>query len=197
LAEGVILPFPAHVEPVREVRTTIIVSSIGAIRAAGLFDQYAANLPAIEREQLVHLVPGLWIPVDLALVHYGACDALRLTSDQMAAYGRAVFDKTSGTLLGTMVRMAREVGASPWTVLPHLQRFWDRAYRGGGLRILKTGPKEARGEVIQARTCDSLYYRHALRGLLNGVLELFCQKAYVTIASDRRPAGVTYRMQWA
>jgi hypothetical protein len=194
--EEVILPFPARISPVREVRTTVIVSSIGVLRAAGYFERYEASLPADARELLVNAVAGAWFPVDLAVTHYAACDALHLSADQMTAFGRAVFDKTRGTLLGTMVRMAREVGATPWTVLPHLQRFWDRAYNGGALRVVKTGPKEARGDVVQARMCESLYYRHALRGLLVGVVELFAQKAYVSIKPDHRPGAVTYRIQW-
>jgi hypothetical protein len=194
--EDIVLPFPARIEPVREVRSTVIISSIGVLRGAGHFERYAAALSPDARELLVNAVAGAWFPIDLALVHYGACDALQLSGEQMAAFGRAVFDKTRGTLLGTMVRMAREVGASPWTVMPSLQRFWDRAYRGGGIRIVKTGPKEARGEVIQARMCDSLYYRHALRGLLAGVVELFSQKAYVSVLPDHRPGGVSYRIQW-
>jgi hypothetical protein len=196
VAEEVILPFPDRIEPVRELRTTVIVGSLGVLRTTGRFDDYVSHLPPEVRELLIHTVAGAWIPMDLALIHYAACDALALPPDQIAANGRAVFDKTSGTLLGTTVRMAREVGATPWTVLPHLQRFWDRAYRGGALRVVKTGPKEARGEVIQARMCDSVYYRHALRGLLNGVLEMFCQKAYVSLSPERRPAAVSYRMQW-
>jgi hypothetical protein len=196
VAEEVVLPFPARIEPVRELRTTVIVGSLSVLKATGRFNAYEANLPPEARELLIHTVAGAWIPIDLALIHYGACDALGLPPDQIAANGRAVFDKTSGTLLGTTVRMAREVGATPWTVLPHLQRFWDRAYKGGALQIVKTGPKEARGDVVQARICDSMYYRHALRGLLNGVLELFCQKAYVALLRERRPAGASYRMQW-
>jgi hypothetical protein len=196
VSEEVVLPFPARVEPVREVRSTVIISSITVLRAAGHFERYEAALPPAERELLVNAVAGAWFTIDLALVHYAACDALRLSGEQVASFGRAVFEKTRGTLLGTVVRMAREVGASPWTVMPNLQRFWARAYRGGGIRIVKTGPTEARGEVIQARMCDSLYYRHALRGLLGGVIELFSQKAYVSVLPDHKPGGVSYRIQW-
>jgi hypothetical protein len=197
VAESVVLlPFPARIEPVRELRTTVIVSSIQVLRTTGHFDEYAANLPPDARELLIHAVAGAWIPIELGLVHYAALDALNLPPDEVTANGRAVFDRTRGTLLGTMVRMAREVGASPWTVLPHVQRFWDRAYKGGAVQISKTGPKEARAEAVQARMCDSPYYRHALRGLLLGTIELFAQKAYVQMVADRRPAGVAYRVQW-
>lgn len=192
----VILPFPAHVQPVRAIRTTVIVGSFAVLRERGLFDAYAAALPPGEREFLVHIVAGAWIPLDLALVHYAACDSLGLPADTIAQMGRGVFDRIRGTLLGTTVRMARGAGVTPWTVLPHLQRFWDRAYQGGGLSVIKLGPKEARGEVIHARICDSIYFRHALRGLLGGVLELFCQKAYVSMLPVQGSGSVTYQMQW-
>jgi hypothetical protein len=193
----VILPFPARIEPVRAIRSTVIVGSYAVLKERGLFDKYAAALPPESRELLVNIVVGAWIPIDLGLVHYAACDAMALPPDTIAQMGRGTFDRIRGTLLGTTVRMAREAGVTPWTVLPHLQRFWDRAYQGGGLRITKLGPKEARGEVVQARLCDSVYFRHALRGLLVGVLELFCQKAYISILPVQDSASITYKMQWA
>lgn len=196
-AREVILPFPAHVQPVRAIRSTVIVGSFAVLRENALFDAYEAALPLDKRELLVHIVAGAWIPLDLALVHYAACDSLGIPHDTIAQFGRGVFDRIRGTLLGTTVRMARGAGVTPWTVLPHLQRFWDRAYQGGGLSVIKMGPKEARGDVIHARMCDSTYFRHALRGLLGGVLELFCQKAYVTVLQTQAPSSVAYQMQWA
>ncbi|HEX8789511.1 MAG TPA: hypothetical protein VF765_01070 [Polyangiaceae bacterium] len=193
----VILPFPAHVHPIRAIRSTVIVGSFAVLRENQLFDAYASALPTEKRELLVHIVAGAWIPLELALVHYAACDSLELPHDTIAQFGRGVFDRIRGTLLGTTVRMAREAGVTPWTVLPHLQRFWDRAYQGGGLSVIKLGPKEARGDVIQAPICDSVYFRHALRGLLAGVLELFCNKAYVSLLQTQAPASVAYQMQWA
>jgi len=196
-ASEVVLPFPARVEPVRAIRSTVIVGSFAVLREHGLFDAYVAALPADTRELLVHVVVGAWIPLDLALTHYAACDSLDLPPDTIALMGLGVFDRIRGTLLGTTVRMAKEAGVTPWTVLPQLQRFWDRAYQGGGIRVTKIGPKEARGDVAQARISESTYFRHALRGLLVGVLELFCQKAYVSVAPVQASASVTYKMQWA
>lgn len=192
----VILPFPAHIRPVRAIRSTVVVSSFAVLRQRGLFDAYTVALPPESREHLVHVVAAAWIPLDLALVHYAACDSLGLAPDTIAELGRGVFDRIRGTLLGTTVRMAKGAGVTPWTVLPQLQRFWDRAYQGGGLSVTRLGPKEARGDVVQARICESPYFRHALEGLLAGVLELFCQKAYVSILPARPPAGVSYKMQW-
>jgi hypothetical protein len=192
----VILPFPARIQPVRAIRSTVLVGSFGVLREHGHVDAYVAALPPEARDLLVSTVAGVWIPIDLALVHYAACDSLGLSSDAVTMLGRAVFDRIRGTLLGTTVRMAREVGVTPWTVLPHLRRFWDRAYQGGGLRVTKLGPKEARGEVAQTAMADSVYFRNALRGLVLGVLEMFCRKAYVSVNVERRPGTIDYRMQW-
>jgi hypothetical protein len=140
----------------------------------------------------------MWIPVDVALAHYEACEALDLPVEQQVANGRATFDKTRGIFLGTMLSMARESGVTPWTVCPYFQRFWERGYDGGGLSVTKLGPKEARMDVVQVRLTECRYYRNALRGLTTAVFELFCQKAYVTERPGlRAPASMSFRVQWA
>lgn len=85
--------------------------------------------------------------------------------------------------------MAKAGGMSPWSVFPYYQRFWERGYDGGGVRVIKRGPKEARVELVAFRLVDSRYFRSALRGLVTGVTELFSAKAYV---AERRYFGVTF-----
>jgi len=175
----------------------VLLGSIASIREAGRFDDYAARLPAAHKETLLGAVAGTWIPIDVAFVHYEVCESLGLSPERQIANGRATFDKMRGIFLGTMVHMARESGVTPWTVCPLFQRFWERGYDGGGISIVKLGPKEARMELVQFRLGDSRYYRNALRGLATGVFELFCKKAYVSETPGRRtPASVAFRVQW-
>jgi hypothetical protein len=189
---------PKPVVPARHARSTVLIGSIASIREAGRFDEYAARLPPAYRDVLFNLVAGAWVPIDIALSHYEACETLGFPADQQVANGRSTFDRTSGTLLGTAIRMAKEGGVTPWTVFPYYQRFWERGYDGGGIGIVKTGPKEARVDLVAFRLADSRYYRNALRGLLTGVTELFCQKVYVTERPGmRHPASVMFRVQWA
>jgi hypothetical protein len=198
MEEEVILPFPSPIVAARHARSTILLGSIASIRDLGRFDDYAALLPPAARDVLLGAVAGAWIPIDVALAHYEACDGLNLPVDQQIANGRRTFDRTRQTLLGTLVRMAKAGGMTPWTVSPYFQRFWDRGYDGGGIRVTKTGPKEARLELVSFPLNDSRYYRHALRGLLTGVTDLFCTKSYVTERTRARPPGtVTFRLQWA
>lgn len=192
------LALPKPVVPARHARSTVLLGSIATVRDAGRFDEYASRLPAAHRDALLNMVAGSWIPMDTALAHYETCEALALPIDQQIANGRSTFDRTSGTLIGTALRMAKETGVSPWTVFPYYQRFWERGYDGGGISIVKVGPKEARLDLVAFRLADSRYYRNAVRGLLAGVTDLFCRKTYVTEKHGARaPASVTFRVQWA
>ncbi|MGO8998431.1 MAG: hypothetical protein ACLQVI_34355 [Polyangiaceae bacterium] len=195
--EETIVPFPSPVVPARHARSTILLGSMASIRELGRFDEYTAHLPHVHRETLLSAIAGTWMPIEVALAHYEACEALGLPVERQVANGRVTFDKTRGTLMGTMVRMARESGVTPWTVCPYFQRFWERGYDGGGLSVTKLGPKEARMDVVQVQLNECRYYRHAVRGLATAVFELFCQKAYVAESrGPRAPASVSFRIQW-
>ncbi len=189
---------PSPVVVARNARSTILLGSIACIRDLGRFDEYVTRLPADHREILLGAVAAEWIPMEIALSHYSACDALNFTVDQQLQNGRVTFDKSRGTLLGTVVRMATQSGMTPWNVFPYFQRFWERGYDGGGVRVVKLGPKEARLELVAVRIADSRYYRNALRGLVMAVTEMFCRKAYATETPGQRgPSMVSYRVQWA
>jgi len=189
---------PSPVVVARHARSTILMGSISCIRELGRFDEYVTHLPDAHRELLLDAVAAAWIPMDVAFSHYSACDALNFPVDQQVQNGRVTFDKNRGTLLGTVVRMATQSGMTPWSVFPHFQRFWERGYDGGGVRVVKLGPKEVRLELVAVHVTDSRYYRNALRGLVMAVTELFCRKAYATEIPGQRGTGtVGYRVQWA
>lgn len=131
------------------------------------------------------------------MAHYRALDSLRLPLETEARLGGATFERMRGTLLGTMLRFAHDAGMSPWTLLGQLQRFWNRAFDGGGLQIVKLGPKEAHVYCVEAEMAESGYFRNALRGLLGSGVQLFCRKAYVTEPKGVRARGTfSLRVQW-
>jgi hypothetical protein len=197
-AETTIVPLPTPITPAKNARSTVILGSAASVRAVGRWDDYVAALPASHREIILGSVAGTWVPVPIAAMHYAACDSLGLASEVVAANGRRTFDAIGGTLFGTILRMAKTAGITPWTFIEQLPRFWARSYDGGGVEIVKIGPKEARIRVVAVSLLDSSYFRGALRGLLGAVLERFCMKAYVTEPKSARASGtVTLRVQWA
>jgi hypothetical protein len=198
LEAQVILPLPARFEWVRHIRSTLLMSSYASVRDAGYDAAYRAALPKEHHAAIFEAVAGMWIPIEAAVAHYDACATLGLSHDAQLALGRVAGQNVQSTILGTAVRMAREAGVSPWTVMPHFQRFWGRAFDGGGLYVEKRGPKEAHFEVHKAPQADCVYWRAALCGLGMGMLELFCRKAYMLETTRKRvPGFAQFRVQWA
>jgi hypothetical protein len=194
----VVLAFPEPIKPLANVRSTFVVGSIDTMKAAGQYDAYVAAVAAEHRAALLGAVPAMWIPVAVAAAHYQACDTLGLPSAEAARRGRAALERLGGLVYGTALQMAKQAGATPWTVLPALQRFWSRAYDGGGIAVYKVGPKDARIDLVSCGLCQVPYYRHALGGLLEGLTGLFCSTLY--FLETKQPAGpesVSYRAQWA
>jgi hypothetical protein len=194
---NVVLPFPARVHPVTHARSTLMIASIATVRQKNLFPEYERALPEQYKETLLGAIAATWIPIDAALAHYTACDSLGLSTEQQVHSGRSTFDGARGTLLGTAVQVARGVGITPWNELPLLQRFWDRGFDGGGVSVVRAGPKDAHVSLVQCAVAASPYFRNGLRGLLASMMELTCSKAYVT--DRRRPTAtsLSFRVQWA
>jgi hypothetical protein len=197
-APQVIVDLPEKFEPVRHIRSTLLMSSYASIRDAGYDAAYRAALPKQHHAAIFEAVAATWIPIEVAVAHYLACGTLGLSHDTQLALGRVAGEKIHRTILGTVVRMAKASGVSPWAVISQFQRFWNRAFDGGGIRIIKSGPKEAQLEIHGAANADCPYWRAALCGLAMGVLELFCQKAYMHETTKKRvPGFASFRVQWA
>ena len=197
-APEIVLAFPTTCVPVRHARSTILLGSIAALRQAGHVDRYAAALPSGHRDELLQAVAGTWIAVDVAHSHYSACESLGLRPDEEMELGRAVFERTGDTMFGTVLRLAKGVGVTPWTLLPHLQRFWQRGYDGGGLSVVRLGPKEARIDLVQCSLAEGRYFRNGVRGLLQTVLQLFCTRAYMhETPGTRQPGTMSTRASWS
>jgi len=175
------------------------MSSYATVRELGHADAYLARLPARYHPMILEAVVGTWVPIEVGVAHYTACDTLALSPDEQIAMGRRVGDRIQGTILGTVVRMAKEAGVTPLTVLPHWQRFWNRVFDGGGLYANRLGPKEVEMGMRGVVLADCAYFRIAVRGLMAGLLDLFCRKSYVREQGPekRRPGCGTFRVQWA
>ena len=195
--DDVVLALPASVKPARKLRSTLVLASIESVKRRGRFEDYERALPAEHRESLLHAVAATWVSLDAAKAHYAACDSLRLSAEQQVLAGRSTFDGARSTLMGTAVGLARGAGVTPWNVMPMLQRVWERGCDGGGITAVRAGPKDAHIDIVQCELLASSYMRNGLRGLVAGIMELFCTRAYVTERRACGAASVYYRVQWA
>ena len=198
--DEVIVAFPAarnRVPMATQFRSTWLAGSLYAMREHGLYDRYVAALNPEYVETITSSVAGIWLPIDVAMAHYEACDRLDLAARDQIELGTLVMRHTHGTVLSVAMRLATRAGLSPWTIFGQSQRLWDRNWVGGGVGVWKTGPREVRIELVGFPCARFTYCRVALRGILMVFTELFCDKAYVSdIASLYSSTSVGFRVAW-
>jgi len=202
LLEEVLLAFPApsreRVSVARQFRSTWLTSSIRAIKERGRYDEYMKRLPREHHDAVQNHIAGVWLPTEVAVAHYKACDALGFTPQEEFEIGRKVNEYAQATIFGMFVKMAKGAGATPWLALGKFNFLWERTWIGGGVAVYKTGPKEARIEVAGWPCADTRYIRNAMRGVIHGMLSLFCQKIYVSeIGRLCTEKTLGYRVAWA
>jgi len=189
----------ATFERVSHVRSTQIAASVLALRAKGYFERYLERLPASSHEQVLHSVPGTWLPIEVGVAHYRAAEALGLSPEQQFEMGCGVAERIQNGLLGTLVRMAKSAGVTPWTGLAYMPRLWERTLIGGAVAIYRLGPKEVRVECHGAPDLAELaYFRNGFRGMFASSGALFCSKVYVhDLLSFSVRKVIGFRIAWA
>jgi hypothetical protein len=184
------------VRPVTHVRSSAVVTAQGLLRASGRGEAYAAAIAPDLRAAVLGVVPGAWIPVETALAHHRAVDGLQLTATEQASLANGAGTKIQAAATSTLLRMSREVGVTPWVLLPHGQRIWDRICRGGDLSIERVGPKEALVRMLGLPLFSSPYFRLGIRCVLQAGLSLWCTRCYVTEVGWTSTSA-TFREAWA
>ena len=185
-----------RIRPVTHVRSSSLVEAQGLLRAGGKIEAYEAALAPDARSDVLGVIPGAWIPVETALAHHRAIDCLRLGPSEQIALATSSGAKMNGALTGTILRMSREVGITPWTLMPHSQRIWDRMCRGGDISVERVGPKEAIVRMFGLPLFSTSYFRVAIRHVLQSGMSPWCTRGYVTEVAWS-PTTVTFREAWA
>ncbi len=200
-SEEPFVPFPvprARVAAASHFRSTWLNSSLNALRERNHFDRYLTHLSPADRSTILESVAGVWLPIDVCLAHYRACDALDLGKHEGWEIGVEVTRRVHGTSLALAFRLAKQAGVTPWSILTQFPRMWERVWRGGGVAVHKRGPKEAVLEVIQWSAAGIPYVRYTMPAVVHGLVELFCAKAYVTeVPSMTSDTTLGFRLQWA
>jgi hypothetical protein len=195
-SEELFQPYPTN-PVVTKFRSTWLSSSLKSMRARGLLDRYLARLPRHYHDAVLHPVAGEWLPVAIAVAHYEAMDSLGLPDDEIVNIGMEVNARFHGIFFQTVFRLAQSAGVTPWTVLRHTQKMWDRTWVGGGVAVYKLGPKEARGEFVGWPCARIRYCRVGMRGMMLDTVSLFCKRAWVQELPELcGDMTLGYRMHW-
>jgi hypothetical protein len=199
--EEVIVPFrvPRDQVPMgTHFKSTWLSASLEIMRERRLMEPYLEKLPKQFHDPILHSIAGVWLPAEVIVEHYRACDQLGLSLPEQVAGGKAILNRLQKTIFSMGFRAAREAGVTPFNVLKQLPANWDREWKGGGVGIFKIGPKDARVEMLGFAGAAIPYCRNGLRGVVMGLCELVCTKAYAQeIRELCTPTSVAFRVAWA
>ncbi|HEX6239501.1 MAG TPA: hypothetical protein VFZ61_01355 [Polyangiales bacterium] len=157
----VIQPFPPLIAPLSAVRSTLIQASLAELKKHGYYDHYTKLIAPASLEQLLSLaIAPCWIPVQLALDHYDACERMQLNEAQFAQLGLSVGDRVQDV---TLIAPKHEPsgGRDLWQSIGALHRMWPRLFQGGGVQVVKVGAKALVLEERGFQLNRFHYYRQA------------------------------------
>jgi hypothetical protein len=183
--------------PVSEVRSTIIVSGIQALRSHGLYARYVDALAPSVRQQVVSLIPGVWLPIEIGVEHYQAADRLGLEARVIEGIGSEVAERINKSVLSVALQLSKRVGVTPWNALSLAHRMSDLNWRGGDIAVFKTGAKEALYEWTGQPCAAVPYFLTSFCGYLRALTSLFSEKAHARTLGERCTATtLSCRLSW-
>jgi len=190
-----ILELPPDVRIATAVRSTLLQSSLIAVERLGLLDRYYSKLTDSEANAIRNLVVGQWNPMSLALAHYGAIEALGLSSAQAKENGRIVAEKVQ---VGFASIVFRGIGTAvtPIDALKRAPAFFSRVVDGGGVGVVQRGPKDARVEIVGIPVGRYEYVRFGWTGMFEATLSLLTYKTFVRNSSPRGGDRVLLDVSW-
>jgi hypothetical protein len=195
----VFLPFRnSPVEPVSDVRSTLILSGIQSLREHGLFQLYSENLPSDARERIAGLAAGIWIPVEVAVAHYSAMDRLGIERRIIEAIGAEVAARAWKHILSPVFARAKRIGPKPWEAFEHTHETIDLNWRGGDVQIVKEGPTQALYEWVGQPCAAIPYFVTSFGSFMRALTKLFSQRANHSVVHERcSRTSIVLRLSWA
>jgi len=169
------------------------------LKARGHFDGYIRLLPAEFHDPVLNTIAASWLPIEVGVAHYRACDALLLSPTELIAIGEDVGDRIQGTFMRTLTQAARGAGVSPWTLFKRFDKLWERLLIGGSFEVTKVGPKDLAIEVCSARLPHFQYFRNGFCGVVRaGFKFVGVRVAFVKVTRwDRATDRFAMRAAWA
>lgn len=194
-----VCPLPAPVESLRdvtEVKGSMVVASIRGLREEGHYDRYLANLAPALRDVIPFITAGEWVPVGTVIAHYRACEALGLSVSENVRLGDKMATRINSNFVSTIAIIARASGVTPFTILGFAQRAFGSVFRGGAVRVVAVGEKEARLEMYRNPALSVPWHRNGWCGNVRTNLQPLCKTCRVTVEKFD-DANAQYRVVWA
>jgi hypothetical protein len=179
----IIIPRAQPIVKASAVRSTLLQSSLATLKTLGHFERYLKLVSPVHRETIVGTIAASWLPIEVGVAHYEACQNLQLSDEQLLVIGELVGDRMQGAFMETLTRAARSMGVTPWVLLKRFDVLWGRLFQGGSLQLTKVGPKDLLIEIAGASLPRFEYFRYGFCGVVRaGFKYVGVRMAYVRVA---------------
>jgi hypothetical protein len=202
MREHVLVPYPDTLErepTATHCRSTLLVTSIQALKRHGHYDRYVRAISPRHLQEIVSSSgAGVWIPIDVGVAHYAACDTLDLPPDEILALGGEVVHALQRTVIGSVLKSTTSgIGISPLAGIEKFASVRARSIKGGGVRVIRFGPKDVRVDFVGEPFAAIRYFRVGYRGFLQAGCEFFSRRVIVAeLEAFRSPTTLGYRIAW-
>jgi len=199
--EEIVVPFPPTLreEPAAtHCRGTLIAASVQTLKRHGHYDRYVRAVPPEHLNTITSAVAGMWLPMDVGMAHYGACETLDLPVEELLLLGSDVVHNLQRTFIGTVLKAAGSgAGISPLVGLQKFTAVYSRTIKGGGARVIRVGPKDVRVEFVGLPLAVYRYFRVAYRGFIQAGCEFFTHRVVAKeLTAYHSQTTLAYRIAW-
>jgi hypothetical protein len=198
MAREIIVPRDPARGPLTAVRGILIQTSLTGLRDLGVFEDYRAHIDPAALETITANIGPSWLPLDVALAHYAACDSLDLSPEQLEQIGSRAGNRLQGGMLQLLAKTARQAGFTPWTALGAYARMGDRIFQGSSAQYVKVGPKDVDLEIEGNLLFRSSYFQRAFVAATRAAfLALGCRVTHVRVVRvEAGGAQAVTRISW-
>jgi hypothetical protein len=194
----VVVPRDARRRALTAVRSLLLQSSLSELKNLGHFEAYLEHMDRAALEHIqANIGPG-WLPSELAVAHYAACDGLALTPAELEQIGGRVGTRLQSALPSTFVKSVRQAGFTPWLAIGAYARIADRLFEGSSAEFVKVGPKDLEIGIQGNPLFASRYFRAAYGAATRSAfLVLGARTTYVKLSSYRaEQQSIEVRISW-
>jgi hypothetical protein len=189
---------PSAVPAATHVRGMVIVSSQRSLQQRGHEAAYRRAIDEEFQEALMLVVAPSWLPIEVGLAHYRACESLKLDAATVHEIGLESGRFLYSSTVKTVIRMSTQLGTSPWMAIKNIDRLSARTWDGGAaFAVRELGPKEAELAWFGQPCARVPYFQHAFGGFMRGCIEPLCRTSFARLI--RRPGdenSIGYRISW-
>jgi len=197
----IILPYPDTLaaEPsATHIRGTLIVASTRTLKHRGHFERYRSALAPEHFATIVSSAAGMWLPIEVGIAHYRACDSLDLPVEEQLQIGGEIVHTLQKTFIGMVLKAASSgAGITPIAGMKKFTGVFSRSFKGGGACLVRLGPKDLRVEFKGLPVSGIRYFRVAYRGFIQAGCEMFARRVVVAeLGKYLSETTVAYRIAW-